>query len=141
MLNIEKVGFILTIPLVFQKYSQTYQNLLVIVNGDIYHHFCHLSYLFRHKDMCIWTFMVYWNFHCQQYFKDKCVLRFGKVDLKMVVRCWEKELLLLADITCILIIVDVGKMVKSHYETTTNVYLLWYVGVFIIDKFLRMNVI
>jgi hypothetical protein len=28
--------------------------------------------------------MVCWSFHSQQIFKDKCVLGFGKMDLRMV---------------------------------------------------------
>jgi hypothetical protein len=59
MLDIEKVALFLTIPFVLQKYSQTYQTLLDMANEDIYHHFCHLSCLFRHKDICIYGLLWY----------------------------------------------------------------------------------
>jgi hypothetical protein len=54
MLTIEKVGLFLAIPLVFQKYSQTYQTLFDMADEDIDCHFCHLFCLFKHKDICIY---------------------------------------------------------------------------------------
>jgi len=60
MMNIQKVGlFLKIIPFdLLQKYSQTYQTLFNMANENIYHHFCHLFFLLKHKDMYVWTSMV-----------------------------------------------------------------------------------